>query len=74
MELRCEVNSGNETLYGEFNSRIDGSFNQADHAGVTGLGLGLDEALRDRPFVRVEFYLELLDHLEVRVAKARLRS
>jgi hypothetical protein len=30
MELRCEVNSGNETLYGEFNSRIDGSFNQAD--------------------------------------------
>ena len=30
MELRCEVNSGNETLYGGFNSRIDGSFNQAD--------------------------------------------
>jgi hypothetical protein len=30
MELRCEVNSGNETLYGGFNSRIDGWFNQAD--------------------------------------------
>jgi hypothetical protein len=29
MEL-SEVNSGNETLYGGFNSMIDGSFNQAD--------------------------------------------
>ena len=46
MELKCEVNSGNETLYGEFNSRIDGSFNQADHAGVTGLttGFGFDRS------------------------------
>ena len=46
MELRCEVNSGNETLYGESNSRIDGSFNQADHAGVTGLttGFGFDRS------------------------------
>ena len=28
--IRCEVNSGNETLYWGFNPRIDGSFNQAD--------------------------------------------
>ena len=44
--IRCEVNSGNETLYGGFNPRIDGSFNQADHAGVTGLttGFGFDRS------------------------------
>ena len=30
IEIRNELNSGTETLYGGFKSRIDGSFNQAD--------------------------------------------